>query len=405
MHRVRDFGRVAPHDGEGHVTIKPRRRNARAVVNDAAISAAAVGEILRAGVDRLSLREVAQRAGLTHGAAYARYEDVSELLAELWQAKLASSALELLELSVRAVEERTEDSVRVLLDRVRRPRPEDIAMAEVLLVARRMPVVYEEVEIFIKKYVCTEEGLTGESRAHCARSLSLFGIAMFSIFEGHYFNDDQSYLDVVQGALVAALERVPDGAASGETVSDELTPPGQDDENLRAHLVYATYVVVGSTGYHQATISRIARRADCSPGAIYKLYRSKDELVLDSFRTIFGPSKESEPLPVIASSPETPSHGSQRRLGLRTNFALEVIIAAAHTDALRTTVGAHLRGLSEHLSEYAEPDDAEDSRTRSYSRSLSALDHGTQWMSALMEFDTPNFEEFSDSFRAALLNE
>jgi hypothetical protein len=37
-------------------------------------------------------------------------------------------------------------------------------------------------------------------------------------------------------------------------------------------------------------------------------------------------------------------------------------------------------------------------------RSLAALDHGAQWMSALMELDTPNFEDFSVSFRGALFN-
>jgi AcrR family transcriptional regulator len=71
-------------------------RNARAAANDVAIAAAAVGEILRVGVDRVSLREVAQRAGLTHGATYARYEDVNELLIDLWNSKISSCAVELL---------------------------------------------------------------------------------------------------------------------------------------------------------------------------------------------------------------------------------------------------------------------------------------------------------------------
>src|ERR1700679_3372931 len=100
---------------------KPRTRNARAAANDAAIANAGVNEILRVGVDRISLREVAQRAGLTHGAAYARFEDVSELLIELWQSRLSGSAVELLELSLRAVEDRNEAAIAALFDRIRTP--------------------------------------------------------------------------------------------------------------------------------------------------------------------------------------------------------------------------------------------------------------------------------------------
>ena len=60
-----------------------RRRSQRALTNDKAILAAAVDEIVRVGVDRVSLRDVGHVAGLTHGATYARYEDVSELLIEV----------------------------------------------------------------------------------------------------------------------------------------------------------------------------------------------------------------------------------------------------------------------------------------------------------------------------------
>jgi AcrR family transcriptional regulator len=384
------------------VSSKPRTRNARAAANDVAIANAAVSEILRVGVDRVSLREVALRAGLTHGAAYARYEDVSELLIDLWHSRLSAVAVELLDLSMRAAEEQSEATLRALFDRIRQPRPEDLAMVEMLLVSRRMPILHEETEPFIKKHFHREDDLTEESRALFTRSLSLFGLAMVSVFEGHYFNDDQNHIDVMENALVTALREKPSGVTPGETVSDEMARPGDEDDNLRARLVYATYVVVAKSGYHEATVSRIARRTDCSPGAIYKLYRSKQDLVLDSFRAVFGPGT------FVAGAPrdlsEIFSHGSRRQTSRRVSFVLETTIAAAHNETLRATVGAYLGDPERRMAHREELADTERAAIAALVHSMAALAHGMQWMSVVMASESADCEEFSESFRVALLN-
>ncbi len=74
-----------------------RTRSARAVANDSAIREAAVNEVLRVGVDHVSLRDVGHSAGLTHGATYARYEDVDELLVDLWNSVLRQRAITMFE--------------------------------------------------------------------------------------------------------------------------------------------------------------------------------------------------------------------------------------------------------------------------------------------------------------------
>jgi AcrR family transcriptional regulator len=389
------------------MTIQPRARNARATANDAAIASAAVGEILRVGVDRVSLREVAQRAGLTHGATYARYEDVSELLIDLWRSKLCDSAVELLELCRRAVEEPGEPATRALLERVREPRPEDVAMVEILLVSRRMDILYEEMEVFIRKHIYLDESLTDDSRARFVRSLSLFGLAMASVFDGHYFNPDKSYLGVTEKVLATALRDGPTGFTPSDVVREEVArPDDRDDENLRARLVYATFVVVAKSGYHGATVSRIARRAECSPGAIYKLYRSKEELVLDSFRTIFGITKGSATSPRGADGLETLlGRDRPQQVGHRVNFAMETTIAAAHNDTLRAAVGAYLADPSGLVARFGEFDDAQKTRVGEFVHAKAALAHGTHWMSAVMATEAPNFDEFSECFQVALLNE
>ena len=75
----------------------PRQRSARAANNDLAIRDAAVRLILRVGVDGLAIRDVAKEAKLTHGALYARFEDVEELLVDVWSATLLSRAISLYE--------------------------------------------------------------------------------------------------------------------------------------------------------------------------------------------------------------------------------------------------------------------------------------------------------------------
>ena len=79
-------------------------RTARALANDRLIREAGVAEILRVGVDQLSLRDVGQRAGFTHGATYARYEDVDELVVDLWASVLCERATLIMGLCRRAAE-------------------------------------------------------------------------------------------------------------------------------------------------------------------------------------------------------------------------------------------------------------------------------------------------------------
>ena len=70
----------------------PDQRSARALTNDEAIRTAAVQLIFSNGIDSISFRDVGARRGLTHGALYARFEDVEELLIDLWDARTAATA-------------------------------------------------------------------------------------------------------------------------------------------------------------------------------------------------------------------------------------------------------------------------------------------------------------------------
>src|SRR5271170_7740226 len=102
-----------------------RTRSARAVANDAAIREAAVSEVLRVGVDHVSLRDVGHQAGLTHGATYARYEDVDELLVDLWNSVLSARATEMFGLCMGAAQAPSAKSVGAMFDAIRDATPAD----------------------------------------------------------------------------------------------------------------------------------------------------------------------------------------------------------------------------------------------------------------------------------------
>ncbi|MFO1541019.1 MAG: TetR family transcriptional regulator, partial [Chloroflexota bacterium] len=62
-----------------------RARQLRGLRTDDRILDAAVVTVAELGADRAGLRDVAAGAGLTYGALYARYGNVAELLADLWE--------------------------------------------------------------------------------------------------------------------------------------------------------------------------------------------------------------------------------------------------------------------------------------------------------------------------------
>jgi AcrR family transcriptional regulator len=135
------------------VDSQPKTRSKKALANDELIRNAGIGEILRVGVDHVSLREVSARAGLTHGATYARYEDADELLVDLWIVQLAERAIALFELCLTAAKDPTTTNVHEVFEFVRAASEHDAAMVHLLLTARRIPVLAEEVNEFIENYL------------------------------------------------------------------------------------------------------------------------------------------------------------------------------------------------------------------------------------------------------------
>ena len=384
-----------------------RARSARALANDLAIREAAVQSILKTGVDRLSLRDVGQQAGLTHGATYARYEDVDELLVDLWNSTLVPRAIAMYELSATAAAEPSAETVGAVFQYLRDANAADVAAVHVLLVARRIPILHEEVEPFIVNYL---EAHGTASDATRSRSLIVFGLLLVHIFGVHQFERQGDYLATIEELILATLKIDPADvdAVTLHSADDRIIPP--PSENLKSQLAFATFGVVAKSGYVRATITRIARRADCSPGAIYKLYPSKEDLVIAAFRDIMRARwlratnfadilKEGSLTQLLFSSSSVQNE-------VRQSFTMETTVAATHSDKIRLAVWALFHELEDAVRSLPGLSESDTESLRHLVRSVTSLVVAVNWLTTVTTATRDiDFNQFAEPFRRAVLRD
>jgi AcrR family transcriptional regulator len=322
-----------------------RRRSTRALANDQMIRLCAVKEIARVGVDRLSLRDVGRVAGLTHGSTYARYEDVDELLIDVWNTTLHQRLVAMSLLSRNAAADPNANTFGELFELLRHADASDSAAIEMLLTSRRIPALREETEIFVRSHLEPSEASPEAS----PRGVVLFGFMMVQILADVQFGFDAEYQSALEKLLLEAFGATTLELITSNATHDRSTDPitlGEDpfspDQDLKSKLARATYDVVGKSGYFRATTSRISRRTACSPGAIYKFYRSKGDLIMGAFEGLVRSRLTSaidlermlEEGQLTALLNREVSDESERRR----DFTLEMALAAAHSDAMRSVV-------------------------------------------------------------------
>jgi AcrR family transcriptional regulator len=382
-----------------------RRRSTRALINDAAIRDAAVELVLSEGIDAISFRDVGRIAGLTHGALYARFEDVEELLVDLWGEVLSHRAIALFKAASEASSNPSAQSVHALFDFVRDSSPADVAMVLVLLTSRRFVILHEDVESFIHDHLETTDVGTTEGQSS---ALLLFGLVMVQILQKSLFGSDVDDLEFVESIILASLALDATDVESLELKepTDRIIPPPSNE--LRSQLAYHTFSAVGKSGYTRATISRISRRANCSPGAIYKLYPSKEDLVISATRKIMQ-----APWISITTLAEVLDKGVLAQLlysaaseqnSVRKSFTLEIAIASAHSDKIRTAVQSQMQGLELLVPLIEGIDDDEKEELCHIIRAIISLSLGTSFLSTVTKAtDQIDFNGFAEPIRRTLL--
>jgi AcrR family transcriptional regulator len=387
-----------------------RDRTSRALRNDEAIRVAAVKEILEAGVDHVSLREVSRRAGLTHGAAYARFENVDEMLVDLWTTTLRSRMVAICELALRAAEKPDEESVCNLVAILRDREPADVAAVHVLLVARRIPTLHEEVEPFITNFLEPDEDLTPDSRAIFSRTISLFSLFTVCLLVESQYGSSEAYHDALEKVLKEALVIKPAEVKTLPSLPPYVLAPLELSNDLRSQIELATFSVVGKSGYAQATVSRIARRANSSPGAIYKTHTSKEGLLADSFVNVIGARwiAASTFSGILGEGSFTSllefeaSEGNE----LRRDFMLESVLAAAYSQTIRSAILRQFGELDVLMSRVTDIDDEQRVWMSYMVRTLYSLAIGVGWLATLTRTAREHdFNQFVEPLRRILLRD
>ncbi len=384
----------------------PSRRSDRALTNDSLIRSTTIELILSKGIDAISFREVGKKAGLTHGALYARFEDLDELLVDLWCETLSTRAVAMYETTLQAAAQPSEQSVAAVFDIVRHADPTDAATIKVLLLTRRFPILQEEVDGFVHDHL---EARPGEiSDAVQSRALILFSLIGMKIFANYEFGLDPARLTFLQSVMLETLSIEPSAIPPVSVVEADEGGTLDLEDDIQSRLARATVNAIARSGYTKSTMSRISRRAESSPGAIYKLYSSKEELVIAALRTfrrtpLISPFAFADVLSEGALAQILFSSADEHDI-LRKNFILEMMMAGAHNYLLRDAVGAQLRSLESMASLVKNVSD-EERRTLEYLiREVVLLTLGVGFISTLTKTtERSEFYQFSEPFRRVLL--
>jgi AcrR family transcriptional regulator len=235
----------------------------------------AVAEILAVGPDHIGFTSVARRAGMSTGALYARYENVDELLLEVWLQRGLPALRRLIGEMQESLDTHTgKQARRRIADMLRGPDPELCLIAKILVIARRNDAVGEFV---IPSTVDVIGKAVGDTPAFDLYLAQVLGITVGVQGTGFVDLDWYGPISIVASSareakeaviLDATVPSIPEAAQSGV---------GLDD--LDARLFGAVSRVISRVGIDHSTISRIARHADINPASIYMRYDDKTALL------------------------------------------------------------------------------------------------------------------------------
>jgi AcrR family transcriptional regulator len=300
--------------------------------------ACAVEEINTVGPDRLGFTSIARRAGLSTGALYARYENVDELILEVWMAEGLPALRRLLVDLEESLPRESGVAARLRISEQLSGTDRGLLILVNLMVAsRRIEAAFEEIAPSVVEEVAKFSARNPAIEFYLG---TILGIAMGVSGTGLHGLDWQGPVAMIANAVRRAVEPQeisPELANTPETVHFP-----DDAEEIDARLFDAVAYVIARVGASQATISRIARRAKVNPASIYMRYEDKDALfaacmtyvmrmgdsrnakILDHYQESIQNPREityTEDAVVMFRGNQSPEHASLRRLRLETMFA------------------------------------------------------------------------------------
>lgn len=324
------------------------KQSEKARQTDLKVAASAARAVKTVGVDQMALTRVAADAGFSSGAIYARCDDRSELVVLSWEKSFWPMLSEIMsELVVAVINERPEGIARVRDLFVAASAPDavpDLGSAmEIIVSSRRDEVIAEVVQRDINGLL--EDHGVGPStdganrQAVVAAVATLFGASLLNSVHNPDLVPplDPSVLFDMFTKTVKTATKPPKSAPSVRGDAPYVFPTTFDE--VRDALISASEYVIARSGVHRATVSRIARRAGVSVGAIYGLYENKDALVSDCIHVLFPPQMRQDAedwMRVFTADDQRAMVGDILRNYMSANldqwrrFRLETVIAGRH---------------------------------------------------------------------------
>ena len=335
------------------------RQSEKSRQTDLKVAHSAAKAVRTVGVDQMALTRVAADAGFSSGAIYARCDDRSELIVLAWEKSFWPMLSEILSLIIQSVVAKSNEHIpriKELFDAASASNavPDLGSAMEVIVASRRDEVIGEVVQRDINGLL-DDYGVgpstDGADRQAVIGAIStVFGAALLnSAYSNELIQniDPFPYLEMFMVTVQSATKPAKTNSPMRD-VSPYVFPSTYDE--VRDALIASSEYVIARSGVHRATVSRIARRAGVSVGAIYGLYENKDSLVSDCLEVLFPPQAAHDArawagvftaadqramVTQILANYMSPSNTQWRR------FRLESFIAARHSDAVSEQIAGY----------------------------------------------------------------
>lgn len=247
-------------------------------LNNEAILNALCALIRENGWDELSVSGVAKKAGVSVGAIYARAENLSELANTLWQVRLREQIVEVLELITEAV---TASDVEQMLkvSSFMDKQIDILTPALELVVASQFDD--ELAEVIGEDFTHLISALTvPHSSSNADRHLAASQYLVMSFLFGRLLamrnGVEIAPLTQEEATIISSFSKMKPEEITTSIPPLEFLKKGESETNVWGISILK---VISKWGYRRATVSRMARATDQTPGALISGYSSKADLV------------------------------------------------------------------------------------------------------------------------------
>ncbi|NBR76592.1 MAG: TetR family transcriptional regulator [Actinobacteria bacterium] len=310
----------------------------RAADTTARLRSSIVTTALTRGLDDLRASDIAEGANVSTGAIYSRYENADEMAVDVWTESVRATFFDhIADVVGLMTDSPTNTPPTTIGKRLERPSALLRLGAESLIVAGRNDALNEVVLADVEQLLTNLGVNSSTDSLHHAKVLIGASVAVGTALRGIATGGNSNW-SMMMRTLVVAARRATTIADNFERPAPAPRPLNTGDPT-RDRILEATASVIGRSGLHRSTISRIARRANVPVGTLYSRYTNKEAFVNNLAKTRAFSMHRGD-----FGFADSFHYGMYPERRSRINFRLETIIASRHHASTRRT----LQGVFRH---------------------------------------------------------